>query len=321
MSARWQVHLSPEAAAALRAVEHDAAALLGAALDELTRNGRAQVAIDQDAHEWSGHQAVGDYLLTIAGRAGDARIIVVRITRVDEHPAHHAVDVLPLKLFTRRTLGSLLQGLDLDLRYTLRALRRAPLFATVVMATLALGLGGATALLDIVHTVYGSALPFAESDRLLRLRNANTSPNGEVRRYNLTPSDFELLRTGNRSFGEVVAQIGRSISLVGDGPAERVSAIGVSANWARTLGVRPILGRTYTPDEERVGSDAGLGLISHALWQRRFAGDSSVLGQVLRYDGGVITIVGVMPAGINYPYGVPPEGIGSKPYAQRSNAR
>jgi predicted permease len=299
---RWQVHLSPEAAAELRAVERAAAARLAAALDGLARDGCALADVDNTGPEWSGHLAVGEYLLTVAGRAGDARIIVVRITRVDEHPVHHAVDVLPLKLSTRRRLGSVIQGLDLDLRYTLRALRRAPLFAAVVVATLALGFGGATALLDIVHTVYGRALPFADSDRLVRLRNANRAPSGEVRRYNLTPGDFDLLRTRNRNFSEVVAQVGVSISLIGDGPAERVSAIGVSANWARTLGIGPVVGRTFTADEERAGSAAGVGLISHSLWQRRFAGDSAVLGQPLRHDGGVLTIVGVLPAGIHYPY-------------------
>ena len=260
------------------------------------------VAMDDDGPEWTGHLVAGDYLVTVAGREGDQRIIVVRITLVDEHGAHRAVDVLPLKLSTRRTLGSVLQGMDLDLRYTLRALRRAPLFTAVVIATLAVGFGGATALLDIVHTVYGSALPFGDGDRLVRLRNANASPNGEIRRYNLTPSDFDMLRTRNRSFSEVVAMGGRSMSLVGDGPAERVSAVGVSANWAQTLRLRPVLGRTFTPEEERAGADAGVGLISHALWQRRFGGDSAVLGQPLRYDGGAITIVGVMPPNINYPY-------------------
>lgn len=241
-------------------------------------------------------------MLAVAGREGDPRIIVVRISLLDEHGAHHAVDMLPLKLSTRRTLGSVLQGLDLDLRYTLRAIRRAPLFAAVVISALAIGFGGATALIDIVHTVYASALPFGDGDRLVRIRNSNTSPEGEVRRYNLTASDFDLLRRHNRSFTEVVAQAGRSISLIGDGPAERVSAIGVSPNWAQTLRIRPILGRTFTPDEERAGTDAGVGLISYALWQRRFGGDSGVVGTPLRYDGGAITVVGVMPRDINYPY-------------------
>jgi putative ABC transport system permease protein len=302
VNALWQVHLSPEAATALRDASRSAAATIGAGLDDLSRRGPAAVELVDDGTEWTGNLIAGDYLVTAAGRESDQRIIVVRIALLDEHGAHRAVDVLPLKLSTRRTLGGVLQGLDLDLRYTFRALSRARLFTAVVIATLAIGFGGATALLDIVHTVYGSALPFGDGDRLVRLRNANVSPNGEIRRYNLTPSDFDMLRTRNRSFSEVVAMGGRSISLVGDGPAERVSAVGVSANWSQTLRLSPVVGRTFTPEEERAGTDAGVGLISYALWQRRFGGDSAVVGQALRYDGGAITIIGVMPANINYPY-------------------
>ena len=302
MTPRWQIHLSPEAAAVLRDASRSAAARVAEALDDLASNGPAALAIDENGREWTGHLAAGDYVVTVAGRDSDERIIVIRIDPLDQHRAHDAVDLLPLKLSTRRTLGSLLQGVDLDLRYTLRTLRRSPVFAAVVIATLAIGFGGATALLDIVHTVYASALPFGDGDRIMRIRNANVSPEGEIRRYNLTPSDFDLLRRNTRSFSEVVAQGGRSISLIGDGPAERVSAIGVSPNWAQTLRIRPIIGRTFTPDEERAGTDAGVGVISYSLWQRRFGGDSAVLGTPLEYDGGAIMIIGVMPQYLNYPY-------------------
>jgi hypothetical protein len=193
VSTPWQIHLSPEAAASLRDASRSAAATIGRALDELAQHGPGVVRTDDVDGDWSGHVIAGDHLLTIAGRQSDRRIVVVRLTLVDEHGAHRAVDVLPLKQATRRNLGSLLQGLDLDLRYTLRALRRSPLFASVVIATLAIGFGGASALTDIVHTVYRSALPFGDGDRLVRLRNANTSPDGETRRYNLTPADFEMM--------------------------------------------------------------------------------------------------------------------------------
>jgi hypothetical protein len=302
VSTRWQLHLSPEAAASLRDASRSAAATIGRTLDELAQNGPGVVRTDDSDGEWTGQEIAGDYLLTIAGRQDDHRIVVVRLTLIDEHGAHRAVDVLPLKQSTRRSLGDVLQGIDLDLRYTLRALRRSPLFASVVIATLAIGFGGASALTDIVHTVDRSALPFGDGDRLLRLRNANTSPDGETRRYNLTPADFEMLRSGNRSFTGVVAMAGRNISLVGSGPSERVSAIGVSADWAQTMRLRPILGRTFTSAEDRAGTDAGVGLISYDLWQRRFGGDSTALGQTLRYDGGALTVIGVLPPNFNYPY-------------------
>jgi putative ABC transport system permease protein len=294
--------LSPEAESALREVSRSTAAEIALALDAMARRGPATVDIEQDGPEWVGRLRANDYVLTAAGREGDRRIVVIRITLAEAHRAHQAVDVLPLPVATRRRIGSGLEGLDLDLRYTWRVLRRSPLFAAVVIATLAIGFGGSTALLDIVRSVYAGALPFGDGDRLVRLRNVNTTPSGDARRYNLTPSDVDMLRQDNRSFSGVIAMAGRSLSLLGDGPAERVSAIGVSPQWTQTLRIQPALGRTFIPEEELAGSNAGVGLISHALWQRRFGSDSAVLGQRVPYDGGSLVVVGVMPASINYPY-------------------
>jgi predicted permease len=294
----WEIHLAPEAESALREASRSGAAEIAAALDALTRQGPALLAIEQDGPAWVGHLPAGDRVLTIAGRAGDARLVVVSISLTERHDAPRAVDALPLPVATRRRL----EGFDLDLRYTLRVLRRSPLFAAVVIATLAIGFGGATALLDIVRTVYAGALPFGDGDRLLRLRNINVAPGMEARRYNLTPRDVDFLRNDRAVFTDVVAMGGRSMSLLGDGPAERVSAIGVSPRWTATLRIQPALGRTFTPEEELAGTNAGVGLISHALWQRRFGGDSAVLGKRLDYDGGSLLVIGVMPRAINYPY-------------------
>lgn len=299
---RFPVHVSPEAATNMRAVSRSGVAAIGAALDGLERSGPEGVDVLRKGTEWSGRVTAGDYVLTIAGRDGDPRIVVVQIDLVEQHAAQLAVEVLPLKYSTRRTLGGMLQGVEVDLRYTVRTLRRSPVFTAVVILTLAIGLGGTTALMDVVHTVYRQALPFGDGDRLVRVRNTNTSPSGETRAYNLTPGDFELVRDQNRTYASVVAMLGRSLSLTGDGPAERVSAIGVSPNWTETLQLSPMLGRTFTPDEERAGSGAGVALISHSLWQRRFGADSSVPGQLLRFDGGTLVIIGVMPPRINYPY-------------------
>lgn len=294
----WDVHLAPEAESALREASRSGAAEIAAALDALTRQGPALLAIEQDGPAWVGRLPAGDRILTIAGRTGDPRLVVVSISLTERHDEPRAVDALPLPVATRRRL----EGFGLDLRYTFRVLRRSPVFAAVVIATLAIGFGGATALLDIVRTVYAGALPFGEGDRLVRLRNINVAPGMEARRYNLTPRDVEFLRDDPAVFTDVVAMGGRSMSLLGDGPAERVSAIGVSPRWTATLRIQPALGRTFTSEEELAGTNAGVGLISHALWQRRFGGDSAVLGQRLDYDGGSLQVIGVMPRAINYPY-------------------
>jgi putative ABC transport system permease protein len=302
VSGPWEVHLSPEAAAVLRDVSRSAATSIAAVLNDLAEGGSARVDAEHDGQEWTGRAIAGDYIVTVGGREGDQRLIVVRIALANEPRAQRAVEMIPLPQRTRRRIGTLLHGVDLDLRYTLRALRRTPLFAAVVIGTLSLGFGGATALLDIANSVYASALPFANGDRLVRVRNANTSTSGDIRRYNLLATDFEMLRSQNRSFTDVVAMSGRSMSLVGDGLAERVSAVGVSPRWTGTLGIRPLLGRTFTPDEESAGSDAGVALISHSLWQRRFGGDAGVVGSTFRHEEGVLTIVGILQPSFNYPY-------------------
>jgi putative ABC transport system permease protein len=302
VKASWDVHLSPEAEQALREISRTAAARVATVLDDLSRLGPEAVEADWHDDEWTGQVVAGDYVVMVAGRRHERTIVVVRIESLEVLHAHRVVDAFPLRLTVRRNLIARLRGLDLDVRYTLRVLRRTPLFVFVVVATLAVGLGGATALLDVVHTVYRDALPFGDGNRLVRIRNVSLTQSGEVRRYNVTPSDFHLLREQNRVFTEVIAQGGRSLALMGDGPAERVSAIGVSANWAETLRIRPVVGRVFTPDEERVGRDASVALISHSLWQRRFGGDSAIVGRDLRYDGGVLTVVGVMPPHLNYPY-------------------
>jgi putative ABC transport system permease protein len=302
VSPRWEVFISSEAAATLRDVSRSASAVIAQRLDDLARHGVAGIAREPHENEWVGTIQAGDHEITVAGRDGDARIVVVQIQLTERHRAHQAVDVLPLKVSTRRRLGWGLEGLDLDFRYTLRVLRRSPVFTAVVMTTLAIGFGGTAALLDIVNTVYNHALPFGDGERLVRLRNVNQSPDGDLRRYNLTPNDTELLRRHGRSFSGVVAMAGRSLSLTGDGPAERVSAIGVSPDWTGTLRIRPLLGRTFTAEEERAGADAGVAMISYALWQGRFGLDSTILGRRITYDGGSLVVVGVMPRQLNYPY-------------------
>ncbi len=111
-----------------------------------------------------------------------------------------------------------------------------------------------------------------------------------------------LVRAENRTFTGLVAMNGGSVALPGEGSPERISAVGVTAGWNELLGVEPDLGRSFTTDEETEGESAGVALISHSLWQRRFGGDPAVVGRTLAVDGGALTIVGVMPPRFNYPY-------------------
>lgn len=189
-----------------------------------------------------------------------------------------------------------------DLRFALRMFGRSPGLTVAVVVTLGIGLGGASAVFGTFYTVYRSALPFHDGDRLVRLRSYVLGPDGEQRAYNFPPRDAVVVREENRTFTDLVAMNGSSLALPGEGSPERVSAVGVTAGWNELLGVEPDLGRSFTTEEEAAGASAGVALISHALWLRRFGGDPAVIGRTLAVDGGTLTIVGVMPPRFNYPY-------------------
>jgi len=201
-----------------------------------------------------------------------------------------------------QSAANIMLDLAADVRHSIRSLVRAPAFTVGVVMTLAIGLGGATTMFGLVDLVFRGNLPFEEADRLVRIRSKSVYPGGDVFAFNVTPRDHQLLFDGSGVFENVVAQSGSSLSLVGEGPAEYASVLGVTDGWAATLGVRPMLGRTFTSDEESLGRESGVALISHSLWERRFGADPSAVGRALLYDGGSMVVIGVMPPRFAYPY-------------------
>ena len=189
-----------------------------------------------------------------------------------------------------------------DLRDGWRALRARPGFTALALATIALGLGASTAILAVVDTVYFRPLPFADGERLVRVREFSVAPDGSRRRVSALGATFELVRDNVQAFELVAAQAPAAYTLEGARGPERVAAVLVSENWGRLLGVRPIAGRHFTPDEERAGEDAGAVLIGHGLWQRQFGARPDVVGATLRLSGRGYTVVGVMPPGFRFPY-------------------
>jgi putative ABC transport system permease protein len=190
-----------------------------------------------------------------------------------------------------------------DLRTAFRSVRRAPAFSALVIAILALGIGGSAAIFSLVNALVLRPLPFEEASRLVRMRDEVSRPGEGSWRYNTSPRSFVSLRDRAEVFDGVVAQRHRPMTLTSPGEPERVIGIGVSAGWSDVLGVGPVLGRPFSAEEEALGLDAGVVLLGWALWQDRFGGDPEVLGRSLRLDGGVHTVVGVMPRRYNFPYG------------------
>ncbi len=180
-----------------------------------------------------------------------------------------------------------------DLRYAIASLRRRPLISAAVILTLGLGIGANAAIFRAFNAAFLRPLPFEKADRLMRVvlaspdRSARLSPRVDV---------FVALRDHNRVFSSVVGQRYNDFTLLGDGEPVQVAGIQVSEGWARTLGVRPQFGRTFTDNED------GVALISDSLWRTRFGADSSVFRRTINLNGRVHAIVGVLPPGMRFPY-------------------
>jgi putative ABC transport system permease protein len=195
-----------------------------------------------------------------------------------------------------------MQTLWQDLQYAFRLLRRSPGFAAIVLITLAIGIGGNTAIFGLVDTAFFRPLPFPEPDRVLRVLETLTGPDGHKATFGMRTRSVLAMREENHVFDNMVALSGQSMTLIAQGTPERVSAIWQSEGWAATFGVRPVLGRNFTPEEEKQGRNSGVVLMSYGLWQRRFGGVPSILNTSVNLDGQSYRLVGVFQQGFRFPY-------------------
>ncbi|MCX6631105.1 MAG: ABC transporter permease [Candidatus Solibacter sp.] len=178
-----------------------------------------------------------------------------------------------------------------DLRYGLRLLRHAPGFTAVAVGALALGIGANTAIFSTVDAVLLRPLPFADPDRVVMVWEDATA--SSFPRNTPAPGNFVDWKKRNHVFTDMAATRGASANLTADGPPEQVVGRATTANFFAVLGVQPAQGRTFTEDEDRTG--ATVAIISHALWQRRYAGNPDVLNRDILINGLKYTIIGVMP--------------------------
>jgi putative ABC transport system permease protein len=177
----------------------------------------------------------------------------------------------------------------MDLRHALRRLRGSPGFTLGAVLTLGLGIGASTAMFSVVNAVLLRPLPFKDSDRLVF---AWAKAGGS----NLAASWPEFLdwKERSRSFSEMSCWRGQSVNMTGDGEPDRVTGSFVCASFFPLLGLKPQLGRTFTPEEADPATARPVAVISHGLWQRRFAGDPKVLGRSLVLNGNAHSVVGVL---------------------------
>ncbi|HTV54875.1 MAG TPA: ADOP family duplicated permease, partial [Terriglobia bacterium] len=183
-----------------------------------------------------------------------------------------------------RFIESLIQ----DLRYGLRQLRRNPGFTTVAVITLALGIGANTAILSVVNTVLVQALPYPNSGRIVDI----------TRRQGGSDSlpMFTYWDQNNPGFLDLTAYSDQSypgINLTGGNKPELIWARKVSVNYFRLFGATPILGRTFNAAEDRVDGPKVI-VMGYALWERRFGGDTKILGKEITLGGAAYTVIGVL---------------------------
>lgn len=192
-----------------------------------------------------------------------------------------------------------------DLRHALRGAAKSPGFTCGAVLALALGIGANTAIFGLANAAFFRSLPYPHAERLAFLWQ-NNSRTGEMEGLVSYPNLADW-RAQNRSF-EGMAFFNSSVDLlIGDGH-ERVLGSSVEVNFFSVMGVNPILGRTFAPDEQLHSSSDGamvgdVVVIGSALWRSRYASDPHVVGQSLPFDGGNATIIGVMPEGFSFPDG------------------
>ncbi len=183
-----------------------------------------------------------------------------------------------------------------DIRYGVRSLLKHPGFTAIVVVTLALGIGATTAIFSVVNTVLLKRLPYNQAERIVAIQELNEAG----KRVQVTPANFLDWRAQNTVFEHLAAILTRPANLASEDRAERIEMAMTSANFFAVFGAEPAVGRMFIPADEQAGH-APVAVVSHALWQRRFGGSTDLVGKTITLDGRGYTVVGVAPAGFQYP--------------------
>lgn len=187
--------------------------------------------------------------------------------------------------------GSMLEGFWAELRQSVRGLRRNPGMTVIGTLMLALGMGASITTFSVFEAALLRPLPFRDPGRLVEL--FETRLDRGMTEVGFSEANFWDFRDHVKSFERVAAYHNNEAALTGDGQPEKVSAPEVTVEFFRTLGVAPVLGRDFAPNEDR----AAIAILGNKFWKTRYAGDANILGKALRLNGKSYKVVGVMPAG------------------------
>jgi predicted permease len=179
-----------------------------------------------------------------------------------------------------------------DLQFTLRRLGRTPFFTLATVVTLALGIGANTAIFSVIDGVLLKPLPYAEPERLVAVWQ--TAPGVNIEDLNASVADYFTYREESRTFADVAMWAGRSVTVTEGGEPERVEGVAMTFRMLPLLGVRPMAGRDFT-EKDNVNGEPEVVMLGYGYWQRRFGGDTKVIGRRIQVDGMAREVIGILP--------------------------
>lgn len=186
-----------------------------------------------------------------------------------------------------------------DLRFAVRVLAKKPVTTVAALLALGLGVGANTAIFSVFDAVLLDPLPYPDAGRLVRLWESNRGK--EIDESRVSPVTFDDVRDHATSFAALAGWWHPDLNLTtGEGEPLRAAAINVTDELFDVIGVTPALGRGFVDGEDEPGKPR-IAVLGHGLWHRRFGGDPGVLGRTVALDGNEYEVVGVMPAGFDFP--------------------
>jgi putative ABC transport system permease protein len=191
-----------------------------------------------------------------------------------------------------------------DLRFAFRQLRKTPGFAFVAVLTLALGIGANTAIFSVVNAVLLKPLPFPRAEQLVALGSIDTRENhAKAELSSLSYPDFFDLRDQNRTIAKMALYHDRAFALSEQEGARSVRGLKTSAQFFDVIGIQPIIGRGFAAEDDQAGGGPGgfKIVLGHDFWKQQFGGDTNVLGRTVQLDRRPYTVIGVAPAGFQFP--------------------
>ncbi len=231
------------------------------------------------------------------GAIADGRLLECELSRVEAPPVARAAK--PALAFIERKGGMRMESLWQDLRFGARMLAKNPGFTLIAVVTLALGIGANTTIFSAMESVILHPFSFPNQNRLVVIYERKLDAG--IKRTGVTPGSLHDWREQSQTFEQFVSMDGAAFDLAGTDEPERLLGYQVSVGFFAALGVKPLLGRSFQPDEDTAGREQVV-ILQHGLWERRFGSDPNILGQSIKLNGKAHTVIGVMPKDFKFPY-------------------